>query len=82
MTKALLLFITIVVLVWLLRRALSARKRGPQTRATETAPAPELVACAHCGVHLPRNEAFARPETQPAEARFFCSEDHLRLGPK
>lgn len=79
MSRVLLLLIAVLVLVWLLRRALAARKpRGPGRPGTPGVPAPELVACAHCGVHLPKNEAIAGPETAPP--RYFCSEEHLRVG--
>ncbi|MGH8705277.1 MAG: PP0621 family protein, partial [Burkholderiales bacterium] len=36
----------------------------------------ELVRCAHCGVHLPRAEA------RTAGGRYYCSEEHWRLGPR
>lgn len=84
MTRVLLLVIAVLVFVWLLRRALSARKHGGSPDPKKTAPVPELVACARCGVHLPRNEAMASKEDIEGTAgptRFFCSEEHLRLGP-
>jgi uncharacterized protein len=34
----------------------------------------DLVACAHCGVHLPRSEARQAP------GGLYCSEEHARLG--
>jgi uncharacterized protein len=36
----------------------------------------ELVACAQCGVHLPRAEARSAAGGQ------YCSEEHARLGPR
>jgi uncharacterized protein len=33
-----------------------------------------MVACAHCGLHLPRGEALE------VSSRFFCSEEHRRAG--
>jgi uncharacterized protein len=78
----LLLTIAVLVFIWLLRRALSGRKQDRTPGPKKTAPVPELVACARCGVHLPRNEAIASGEEDTATAkRFFCSEEHLRLGP-
>ena len=82
MTRVLLLIITVLVFIWLLRRALAARKKPGSAKAAKAQPVPELVACARCGVHLPRNEAVASEEEGDAAAsRFFCSQEHLRLGP-
>jgi uncharacterized protein len=38
-------------------------------------PPQAMVPCARCGLHLPRADAL------PADERFFCSEEHRRLGP-
>ena len=35
----------------------------------------EMVACAHCGVHLPAADAL------PEGSRLYCSDAHRRLGP-
>jgi uncharacterized protein len=82
MTRMLLLLIAVLVFIWLLRRALSGRKRRAAPGAKKAAPVPELVACARCGVHLPRSEAVASGEEGAAVPQlFFCSPEHLRLGP-
>jgi uncharacterized protein len=39
-------------------------------------PAP-MIACVHCGVHLPRSEAQA-----DTTGRLFCSEAHRLAGPR
>ena len=73
MTKLILLAVAVVVVVWLLRRAMA----GPRTKPPEqTGEKGELVSCAHCGVNLPRSEA------RSAGGRLYCSEEHWRLGPK
>ncbi|MDH4172855.1 MAG: PP0621 family protein [Betaproteobacteria bacterium] len=73
MGRLILLALAVLVLVWLLRRALRARQGG----APKVPGAPgELVACAHCGVHLPRAEARSAPGGD------YCSEAHARLGPR
>lgn len=85
MSKLLLLLIVVLVFFWILRRALSSRKpkTGARKEDDATQPAPELVACAHCGVLLPQNEAIASTEADtPAAGRFFCTGEHLRLGPR
>jgi len=70
MGRLILLALAVLILVWLLRRALRARRRPAP-------PAPgELVHCAHCGVYLPRAEA------RSAAGLHYCGEEHARLGPR
>lgn len=38
--------------------------------------AQEMVACARCGVHLPRGDAVAEG------AATYCCDEHRRLGPR
>jgi uncharacterized protein len=72
MARLLLLVVAVAVLLWLARSALGGRRRGaPDGARAEPA---ELVRCAHCGLHLPRAEA------RGADGRYFCSEEHRRLG--
>ncbi len=83
MTKVILLIVAVLVFFWLLRRALTGRKTGtagpPGKGAAQ--PAPELVACAHCGVLLPRDEAISSQDGgAPAEGIYFCTQEHLKLG--
>ena len=69
MGRLILLALAVLVLVWLVRRALRSRgRRAP--------PPGELVSCAHCGVLLPRAEA------RGAHGAQYCSEEHARLGPR
>ena len=85
MTKMLVLLIVVLAFFWLLRRALGSRKpkTGPPPQDTASQASPALVACAHCGVHLPQNEAIESTEGDtPAASRFFCTREHLRLGPR
>ena len=65
--KIVLFVIAVVVLLWLLRGATS-RRRGsaaPPPQAPQ-----EMIACAHCGVHLPRDEAL------PGRGGVFCGDAH------
>jgi len=73
MARLILLAAAIWVLVWLLRRGLGASAADAPPRSA--APA-DLVACAHCGVLLPRSEA------RDAAGALYCSEAHARLGPR
>ena len=70
MVRLLVLIVLVVLAVWLVRRAL----RGPDQRDQPTIKEGDLVACAHCGVHLPRSEA------RQSEGALYCSEEHARLG--
>lgn len=68
--KVLLLLIAVGVLFWLLRGSLR-RVRPPQ--ADKPAPPTEpkaMLRCAHCGLHLPRDEAL------PGQGGVFCGEPH------
>jgi len=67
-SKLLLLVIAIVVVYFVLSGL--ARKR----RQRSAPPVEPMVPCAHCGVNVPRSEALG------AAGRFFCSEEHRRLG--
>jgi uncharacterized protein len=73
MGRLILLGLAVLVVVWLVRRAL--RERQGSAPPAPGAPG-ELVACAHCGVHLPRAEARSAP------GGAYCSEEHARLGPR
>lgn len=70
MGRLLVLIVLVVLAVWLVRRAL----RPPQQKPPSVEKPGELIACAHCGVHLPRSEA------RPAGDALYCSEEHARLG--
>jgi len=66
--KILLFLVVVFVLLWLLRGAMTSRRRGgaaPPPQAPQ-----EMIACAHCGVHLPRDEAL------PGRGGVFCGDAH------
>jgi uncharacterized protein len=69
MGRLIVLILLVVAAVWLIRRAL----RGP-TIQNKPPVQGDLVACARCGVHLPRAEA------REAGGRLFCGDEHARLG--
>ena len=71
MGRMLVLILVVVLVVWLIRRAF----RSPASRDSAAAPLQgDLVACARCGVNLPRSEARA------LGSELYCSEEHARLG--
>ncbi|MBE0494176.1 MAG: hypothetical protein IBX48_07520 [Thiomicrospira sp.] len=77
------LFLAFVLLVYFLIRMIlniiiEAREK---TQSTSSHPAEPLdsqlmVRCAHCGVHLPQSEAYFDG------THTYCSEGHLKSGPK
>jgi uncharacterized protein len=89
MMKYLLVVAVVVGVLWLLtvqRRRQRGREQRPGGGASATGPAPsakraqappaaEMVACAHCGVHLPRPDALER------DALPYCSAEHRAAGP-
>lgn len=81
--KFLLLLAVIGVALWLFKSR--SRVKGPGDAAAPKRPAkaagkPEaatpMLACAHCGVHLPLTDAV-----QDAEGRIYCGEAHRKAGP-
>ena len=72
MGKLLVLIALAAIAVWLLKRALqrSEKEAPPQKKAVEG----DLVACARCGLNLPRDEA------RSIGPDLYCSDEHARLG--
>jgi uncharacterized protein len=67
--KYFLFLVAVFVLLWLLRGAIS--RRVPRGGAKPPAAKPQdMIACAHCGVHLPRDEAL------PGRGGVFCGDAH------
>ena len=65
--------LVVAIIVWLL----SARSRARSPKASRKLQQPESFArCAHCGVHLPINDAVVD------RGIAYCSEAHRLAGPK
>ncbi len=73
--KYLLVLVVVVVVLWLMLRG-RASSVSSSRRRRGRAEAQTMVACAHCGVHLPRPEAVT-----DAAGRPYCSEAHRLAGP-
>jgi uncharacterized protein len=72
--KYLVLVLVIAIVGWFLLRA--RPRTGTAASMPEGVLQPqEVVACSHCGVHLPRDEAVADPRG------VFCSQAHRLAGP-
>jgi uncharacterized protein len=68
--KILLFLVAVVLLLWLLRKS-STRRAPPPAAPRDPAATPQpMLACAQCGVHLPRDEAL------PGRGGVFCGEAH------
>ena len=67
--KFLLLLLAVFALLWLLRRTLRS-KLPPRAESAPAVVPQEMVACAMCGLHLPRAEAL------PGRGGVFCGEAH------
>ncbi|THF64017.1 hypothetical protein E6C76_15750 [Pseudothauera nasutitermitis] len=74
--RTLLIFILVVIAVWWVRNALRrmSARRGPAGGKAKKAAAERMLACRHCGVHVPESEGVRH------EGAFYCSEEHRRLG--
>ncbi len=69
--KFLLFLIAVFVLLWMLRGSVRRARRPPPAAPPESGRAPQpMLSCAHCGVHLPRDEAL------PGRGGVFCDAAH------
>lgn len=78
--KFLLLLVVVGIAIWMFkaRHRLPGPKKPPPARpAAPAAEATPMLACAHCGVHLPQTDAVLDPA-----GRAFCSAAHLQAGPR
>lgn len=75
MVRYLILALVLVLVVWWL---LGRTRRGAaRDRAASHGQAPvSFAVCAHCGVHLPTDEAVLDGQ------RAYCSESHRLAGPR
>ncbi len=77
MTKLLILLGAVLAVVWLF----IGRRRGSERPAASSQAAPAkpqaMLACAHCGVHLPQADVLAGTDGRP-----YCSDAHRAAGPR
>jgi uncharacterized protein len=66
--KYLLILLIVLAIVWLSRS--NRRVRPPASGEPAAPPRQTMLACAQCGLHLPRDEAL------PGRGGVFCSEAH------
>ena len=83
------LFILFLIGLFYVRRALrgglgqggrkpagDAPEGAPATPRSEVQDFEQMVACAHCGLHVPESEAVR------GGGSVFCCDEHRRLGPR
>ena len=74
-----LLVVLAVAVAWVMlhtRRKQTPPVQPPQT-TTKTKTAAPMLACAHCGLHLPRSEALVDPA-----GHAYCGAEHRDAGPR
>jgi len=73
-----LLLIALVIVVYLvfrgIRRVENQQQPPPPPAPRDPGKPEDMVRCAICGVPLPRSESFI------SRGKFFCSDEHRRLG--
>lgn len=78
--KLLIVLVALVVLIWLLLGSARRRTKGARRQATNAPPPTTavegMVACVHCGVHLPSSQALT------VRGQAYCSAAHRDAGPR
>ncbi len=68
--KYLLVILVVLIVLWLARSSSRGTTRSRTRPPASPAEPQQVLACAHCGVHLPRDEAL------PGRGGVFCGEAH------
>jgi uncharacterized protein len=76
--KFLLLLLVVAFAFWLLKtKTRAAPPPGRKAPPPAPEPATAMLACVHCGLHLPQADTV-----QDAAGRVYCSEAHRLAGPR
>lgn len=70
-----LLIVAIAAVVYALVRSQRKPPAAPRRKPTAAQAPQAMVACAHCGVHLPQTDAL------PAGTHYYCCAAHREQGP-
>jgi uncharacterized protein len=84
--KYLIVLVVVFLGVWLWRKNRLSELAEKQTQFEQEASRQRakktMVACAHCGIHLPQIEALAAPSADLRSQLWFCSTEHRQFGVK
>jgi uncharacterized protein len=69
--RLVIILIGLWLVLTLIKRALASHRKPPPDKPATA----KMVACAHCGVHIPESEAVRDGD------RHYCSEAHRRKTP-
>lgn len=73
-----------LLIAWLFHAAPWKQSRPDRAKSPKTPPpslTETMVRCAHCGVHIPANEALSA-NNNTGQILHYCCEDHRRAGPR
>jgi uncharacterized protein len=70
--KYLLIFLLVVVIAWRWRAARTTQQLEKQKKRNTANTATEMLACKHCGIHIPASDAV------DGELGVYCSAAHRR----
>jgi uncharacterized protein len=73
--KYLVLFVILFVVVWWLRKHRSRKNSPTQKKSTD---ANTMLACTHCGLHVPEAEAVFGKQLAHGDPAVYCSQQHLQ----
>jgi uncharacterized protein len=65
-----LFWLLVILLVWWAYRRAQKPSANATSRQTDTPDTQDMVRCAHCGIHLPRDEAVR------GEKGLYCGTEH------
>ena len=74
MRTILILILVFILYLWARRALADRRRRSPGTRKNAKLDPERMLACDHCGVHIPEGEGVRDANG------FYCSDEHRRLG--
>jgi uncharacterized protein len=78
--RLLILVVLVAIVAWMVMSRRRPKREVPPPkqpqRGAADAPA-RMLACAHCGVHLPLSESVS-----DADGRSYCTEAHRLAGPR
>lgn len=67
--KYLLILLLVLIVIWAVKRGRAPKPPQKPAKPEDSAPS-EMVSCAHCGLHLPQEEAVS------GQKGLYCSTDH------